>query len=174
LMSAARERYDDPHLSLALFDHARNLSALSCIFGCTTPAYNELLETRWGSFRDLRGVHAALEEMRVNGVTPDSRTRALVDDVRREIGARTLWLEESETGSGEVWTIITAIERLVARRTPRRALTGDHQSRQPQQPWHDVWKNPEVTVDEGTGYGFGEWPEPGSSRQVRRRASQSS
>jgi Mtf2 family len=173
LMSTARERYDDPHLALALFDHARTLSALSYIFGCTTPAYNELLETRWGSFRDLRGVHAALEEMRANGVPPDSRTRALVEDVRREIGARTLWLEESETGSGEVWTILSAIERLTARRAPRQAPMSEERPRQPKRPYHDVWKNPEVTVDEDTGYRFGEWPELGSRQQIRRRASQS-
>ena len=84
LMSAACEKYDDPHLALTLFEHVRNLSPLSYIFGCTTPAYNELLETRWGSFRDLRGVHAALKEMRVNGISPDSRTRALVSTPVKE------------------------------------------------------------------------------------------
>ena len=177
LMSTAREKYDDPHLALALFEHARNLSSLSYIFGCTTPAYNELLETRWGSFRDLRGVHAALEEMRANGVSPDSRTRALVDDVRREIGARTLWLEESEMGSGEVWAILREIERLVARRAPRRTPTDEHRPRQREQkPAHDVWKNPELVADgEEAGYRFGEWPEPRSRWQPqRRRAAQSS
>ncbi|KAH9979080.1 hypothetical protein BGW80DRAFT_1282814 [Lactifluus volemus] len=174
LMNAARERYEDPHLALALFDHARNLSPLSYIFGCTTPAYNELLETRWGSFRDLRGVHAGLEEMRANGVPPDSRTRALADDVRRETGARTLWLEETETGSGEVWIMLNTIERLAARRTPRRPSTVDERSRKPQRARHDVWKNPEVTADENTGYRFGEWPELGNNPQVRRRALQSS
>ena len=172
LMNSARERYDDPHLALALFDHARNLSPLSYIFGCTTPAYNELLETRWGAFRDLRGVHAALEEMRANGVSPDQRTRALVDDVRREIGARTVWLEETETGSGEVWTMLGEIERLVARRAPRQASTSDHRPHQRHQPAHDVWKNPELTSDESSGYRFGEWPEPGRRRQPRRRAAQ--
>ncbi len=173
LMSTAREKYDDPHLALAVFEHARNLSPLSYIFGCTTSAYNELLETRWGSFRDLRGVHAALEEMRANGVSPDSRTRALVDDVRREIGARTLWLEESETGSGEVWAILREIERLAARRAPRRTPTDEHRARQRQQPAQDVWKNPELAVDEGAGYCFGEWPEPRSRWQARRAAQSS-
>jgi hypothetical protein len=174
LMGTARERYDDPHLALALFEHARNLSPLSYIFGCTTPAYNELLETRWDSFRELRGVHAALEEMRANGISPDSRTRALVDDVRREVGARTIWLEESESGSGEVWTLLKEIERFVARRAPRQAFTGDHRSDQRQQQPHDAWKNPELTSDESSGYRFGEWPEPGRRRQPRRQASQSS
>jgi Mtf2 family len=174
LMSTARARYDDPNLALALFEHARNLSPLSYIFGCTTPAYNELLETRWGSFRDLRGVHAGLEEMRANGISTDSRTRALVDDVRREVGARTIWLEESETGSGEVWAILKEIERLVARRAPRQAWVGDHPPHQGQQQQpHDAWKNPELTSDESSGYRFGEWPEPGRRQQPRRPTSQS-
>jgi hypothetical protein len=174
LMSTARDGYDDPHLALALFEHARNLSPLSYIFGCTTPAYNELLETRWHSFRDLRGVHAALEEMRANGVASDLQTRALVENVRREVGARTVWLEESETGSGEVWTMLREIERLVARRAPRQASSDDYQASQGRPRPHDVWKNPELTSDEGAGYRFGEWPEPERRRQSRRRVSQSS
>ena len=180
LMSTAREKYDDPHLALALFEHARDLSPLSYIFGCTTPAYNELLETRWGSFRDLRGVHAALDEMRANGISPDLRTRTIVEDVRRETGARTLWLEESETGSGEVWTMLREIERLVARRAPRRSPTDDvrdeHRTgRRQQQPAYDVWKNPEVAVDDDAGYRFGEWPEPrGRWQAQQRRIAQSS
>jgi hypothetical protein len=173
LMSTAREGYGDPNLALALFEHARNLSPLSYIFGCTTPAYNELLQTRWHSFRDLRGVHAALEEMRANGVSPDPHTRALVDDVRREVGARTVWLEESETGSGEVWTMLREIERLVARRPPRQASSDDYRSPQEQPRPHDVWKNPELTSDESAGYRFGEWPEPEKRRWPRQRASQS-
>ncbi|KAI9442662.1 hypothetical protein H4582DRAFT_1929935 [Lactarius indigo] len=177
LQPPARERYDDPYLALALFEHARNLSALSYIFGCTTPAYNELLETRWNSFRDLRGVHAALAEMRANGVSPDMRTRSLVDDVRRETGARTLWLEEGEAGSGEVWKLLGEIERLVARRTPRQPPSpGYHRPRQPhphphRMP-HDAWKNPDETVDRNAAYQFGEWPEPVS--RWNRRAAQSS
>jgi len=171
LMTTAREDYGDPHLAVALFEHARNLSPLSYIFGCTTPTYNELLETRWHSFRDLRGVHAALEEMRANGVFPDIRTRALVDDVRREVGARTVWLEESETGSGEVWSILREVERLVARRAPQQASSGDYRARQEQPRPHDAWKNPELTADESAGYQFGEWPEPERRRQPRRQAS---
>ena len=170
LMSTAREGYDDPHLALALFEHARNLSPLSYIFGCTTPAYNELLETRWHSFRDLRGVHAALEEMRANGVSPDLRTRFLVDDVRREVGLRTVWLEESEMDSGEVLAMIREIEGLVARRASRQASSNDFPTLQERPRPHDEWKNPELTSDESAGYQFGEWPEPKRGRQLRPRA----
>ena len=97
------ERYDDPHLSLTLFEHASKLSPLffPYILSSTTAAYYKLLKTQWDSFRDLRIVHPALEIL-ANRVSRDSRARALVDDVRREAGARrTVWLEESETGSGE-------------------------------------------------------------------------
>jgi hypothetical protein len=175
LMSTAREGYGDPHLALALFEHARNLSPLSYIFGCTTPAYNELLETRWRSFRDLRGVHAALEEMRANGVFPDLQTRALMEDIRREVGARTVWLEEGEEGSGEVLSTLKEIERLVARRAPRQLSSDEYRAVQEGPRPHDVWKNPELTSDEGAGYRFGVWPEPGRRRQYRdrRRVSQS-
>ena len=180
LISNAREVYDDPHLALAIFEHARNLSPLSYIFGCTTLAYNELLKTRWHSFRDLRGVHVALEEMRANGISPDLETRALVEDVRSEVGPRTVWLEESEKGSGEVWAMLKEVERLVARRAPRQASpSGNNQAVQEQSKPHDVWKNPELTSDESAGYQFGEWPEPERRRRRRhhrlgRRASHAS
>jgi len=109
--------------------------------------------------------------MRANGVSPDPRTRALVDDVRREIGTRTLWLEESERGSGDVWGILGEIERLVAR--PASKGTSTNNNRRPPTP-HDAWKNPELTADNDAGYHFGEWPDPESRRPARRRTSQSS
>lgn len=114
LMKKFRDKYSDPHLALSIFDYARNLSSLSYVFGCTTPAYNELIETRWSCFRDLRGVCDALEEMHVNGVEMDTRTRALSERIRREIGERNLWEEEMSSGSGEVLQMMNFIERVTA------------------------------------------------------------
>lgn len=85
LMSVFRDKYRDPHLALAIFDHTAKLSIVSYVFGCTTPTYNELLETKWRAFKDLQGCVDALEEMRTNAVTPDSRTRAIVESMRQEI-----------------------------------------------------------------------------------------
>ncbi|KAG8971724.1 hypothetical protein FRB90_010411, partial [Tulasnella sp. 427] len=45
LMRTFRERYADPFISLSLFHHARRLSVFSYVYGCTTPVYNELLDT---------------------------------------------------------------------------------------------------------------------------------
>lgn len=112
LIRTFRDKYRDPHLALSMFDHARHLSVASYVFGCTTPAYNELIETRWRCFRDLKGVHDTLEEMTVNGVDPDNRTRSLIEDLRREVGERNKWEEESELGSGEVWAMMNKIEAL--------------------------------------------------------------
>ncbi|KAI0766848.1 hypothetical protein BD413DRAFT_567489 [Trametes elegans] len=119
LMRNFRDKYQDPHLALAMFDHARNLSTSSFVLGCTTPAYNELIQTRWECFRDLRGVVDALEEMRVNGIKLDSRTRALGENIRREVGERNLWHEETSIGSGEVWDLVARLERLAVADGPR-------------------------------------------------------
>ena len=77
-MRSFRDKYKDPHLALAMFDHARNLSIASFVFGCTTPAYNELLETRWRCFRDLRGVADALDDVRRHELATAAAMRAAV------------------------------------------------------------------------------------------------
>ncbi|KAH8119630.1 hypothetical protein DFH11DRAFT_1874417 [Phellopilus nigrolimitatus] len=119
LMAAFRDRFRDPHLALSVFGHARRLSRASCVFGCTAPAYNELLRTRWACFRDLRGVADALAEMRANGVGPDARTRALAEEIRREVGARNIWQEEPSMGTGEVFEMLGKIELLSAKQAPK-------------------------------------------------------
>ncbi|KAI0718994.1 hypothetical protein C8T65DRAFT_637688 [Cerioporus squamosus] len=121
LMRTFRDKYKDPHLALAMFEHARSLSVASFVYGCTTPAYNELIETRWRCFRDLRGACDALEEMRVNGIEMDNRTRLLAETIRREVGERTLWQEESWIGSGEVWEMVGRLERLAVHKRTRQA-----------------------------------------------------
>ncbi|KAF8522420.1 hypothetical protein BU17DRAFT_64351 [Hysterangium stoloniferum] len=67
-------------------------SIASYIFGCTTPAYNELRRARWateglgtavGDNEGLRGMESVLREMKANGLGFDSSTRAFMEDVRR-------------------------------------------------------------------------------------------
>ncbi|KAG1812561.1 uncharacterized protein BJ212DRAFT_1370522, partial [Suillus subaureus] len=143
LMHSFRDKYRDPHLALSIFDYARHLSIPSYVFGCTTPAYNELLETRWSCFRDLRGVHDALEEMRVNGVEPDGRTKKLVEKLRREVGARTVWEEESMFGSGEVVGMLSKIEQLAIKEP--RGKRGKGSGRKG--PAFDAWKGDALKED---------------------------
>lgn len=150
LMRKFRDRYNDPHLALAIFEHAKHLSIASYVFGCSTNAYNELIETRWRCFRDLKGVHDALQEMAVNGVDFDVRTRKLVDTVRREVGERTLWAEDDSLGSGEAWNMLKKIEGLVMKRQTD-DTSGDQQRR-----W-DEWKNLPLEDDEKDGWGFDQW-----------------
>ncbi|KAF8840224.1 hypothetical protein BDN67DRAFT_858251, partial [Paxillus ammoniavirescens] len=86
LMRIFRTTYSNPSLSLSIFTHAARLSIPSYVFGCTAPAYNELIQAKWEGWGDLEGVCKALEEMRGNGVRGDGRTRAVVERVRREVG----------------------------------------------------------------------------------------
>ncbi|THH14797.1 hypothetical protein EW146_g5578 [Bondarzewia mesenterica] len=165
LMRTFRDKYKDPNLALSMFDHAQHLSIPSYVFGCTTPAYNELIATRWGCFRDLRGVCDALEEMRVNGVMPDGRTRLLVEGLRREVGERNLWVEEIEMGDGEVWSMLNRIEKLVAKqvrkvqdRQRERGPMDQSGTRESWDKWsvnapRDAWKNPELHEDEPSKHG---------------------
>lgn len=112
VMRTFRTTYNDPHTALALFDYARHASPTSYVTCCGTAAYNELIETKWESFHDVQGVGEAIEEMTLNKVRIDTRTRNLVEILRREIGKRSFWQEE---GFGEsqssVMSLLERIER---------------------------------------------------------------
>ncbi|KAI0373509.1 hypothetical protein BV20DRAFT_962676 [Pilatotrama ljubarskyi] len=170
LMRTFRDKYKDPHLALSMFDHARHLSIASYVFGCTTPAYNELIETRWRSFRDLRGVVEALEEMRVNGIELDSRTRLLGETIRREVGERDLWQEENSIGSGEVWELVARLERLVVAEKPRRSKKHDKDDGKParRRKWsanQEAWKRRVLEESGKETFQFERWA-PKKARQA--------
>ncbi|KAF8230202.1 hypothetical protein L208DRAFT_134420 [Tricholoma matsutake] len=166
LMRAFRDKYNDPNLALAIFDHARHLSIASYVFGCSTHAYNELIETRWKCFHDVKGVHDALEEMAVNGVDVDSRTRKLAETVRREIGQRNLWTEESELGSGEVWNMLARIDKLLAKPASFKKANYPRKSIR----W-DEWKALPLADNADDNWGFDQWKKP-KRRKVQRGASE--
>lgn len=167
LMRTFREKYRDPHTALSLFSYAQRLSIASYVFGCTTPAYNELLHTRWACFRDLRGVADALTEMRVNGVQPDAATRALAEEVRREVGARNLWQEESGLGAGaneSVFELLRKVEELSFRKQPPRPRERNsargRRSGYGLKRWttrSESWKNDASFGEETDEYKFGDW-----------------
>ncbi|OAX38089.1 hypothetical protein K503DRAFT_718720 [Rhizopogon vinicolor AM-OR11-026] len=174
LMRSFRDKYRDPHLALSIFDYARHLSIPSYVFGCTTPAYNELIETRWSSFRDLKGVHDALLEMRVNGIEPDGRTKKLVERLRREVGARTVWEEESVVGSGEVWGMLERIEGLAVKEQRRKMGKGKESGKgkaagRQRVPALDAWKGDVLKGDAEDGYEFGNWSSQPKSRPKPQR-----
>jgi len=142
LMRTLRDKFHDPHLALAIFDHAKNQSILSYVFGCTAPVYNELIETRWFCFHDLKGILEALEEMKVNGVEADTRTRRIVETIRRDAPTMRLLEEEDYFGKGQdrVMHILTQIELLVRRPpTPAHATTVKRTPR-PEKSWWEGWK----------------------------------
>ncbi|KAI5118194.1 hypothetical protein M0805_005548 [Coniferiporia weirii] len=177
LMRTFRDKFHDPHLALSIFEHARTRSIASYVFGCTTQAYNELLRTRWACFRDLRGVVDALAEMRVNGIAPDARTRALVEELRREVGARTVWQEERNVGTGEVFEMLGRIEQLSAKDKPKSGAkaTGAGATAAKSKRWNssaERWKTDDAPRKNDT-WKFGEWDLKPKNKTSRSRQQQS-
>ncbi|KAJ3478485.1 hypothetical protein NLI96_g9721 [Meripilus lineatus] len=156
LMKTFRDKYRDPYLALSMFEHARQLSIASFVFGCTTPAYNELIQTRWECFRDLRGVCDALDEMRVNAVEIDYRTRALAETIRREVGARNLWEEETSGSNGEVWNMVSFIEKITIKRNSGREVS-DPVGKKVKKwgPSDEEWRTKALSNDDN--WVFGKW-----------------
>ncbi|KAF9219582.1 hypothetical protein BS17DRAFT_740489, partial [Gyrodon lividus] len=162
LMRLFRTTYSNPSLSLSIFTHAAHLSIPSYVFGCTAPAYNELIQAKWEGWGDLEGVCKALEEMRGNGVRGDGRTRVVAERVRREVAearpkedinplARRLW---AELGEAEVMRLLTRIEKLVLRDPPRKPRLDVSKKG-----WkgEESWKSAVLKPDDEDGWEFGSW-----------------
>jgi len=170
LMRAFRDKFHDPHLALAIFDHAKNLSIFSYVFGCTAPAYNELIETQWFCFHDLKGILDALEEMKVNAVEADNRTRRIVETIRRDAPTMRLLEEEDYFGMGQdrVMHILTQIELLVRNPSaPARPSTVKRTTRpkRPRKPWSEGWKDGvDGKFNEAKGGGDWSWGSWGSPK----------
>ena len=114
LMRTFRDKYHDPHLALSIFNYAKTLSIVSYVFGCSTEAYNELVQTKWECFRDIQGVHDAINEMIVNGVPVNSGTRKWVENVRRDVLNQRVRPDTSDAGQNEVWQLLTKMELTLA------------------------------------------------------------
>lgn len=84
-MRLLRKNFNNPHLALALFQHAQTASLESYLCGCLTSAYNEVIHVRWYSFRDLAGIEQAVREMDSNGLKWDKTTRSLIDTICDEV-----------------------------------------------------------------------------------------
>jgi hypothetical protein len=146
VMRTFRTKYWDPHAALAVFDHAHTASPVSYVTCCGTAAYNELIETKWDSFRDLQGVCDALEEMSLNKVRIDTRTNKLVESLRREVGQRNFWQEEGfgESHSG-VMHLLKKIESICWPAVDRPVHNQLSQNRFAPQKWRvdsEEWKRP--------------------------------
>ncbi|WWC88688.1 uncharacterized protein L201_003601 [Kwoniella dendrophila CBS 6074] len=85
LLRTLRVNYNSPHLVLSLFNYAQNISLESYLSGCLTEVYNEVLLTRWESFRDLNGVELGIREMEIMGIDWDQQTSKLISKIYEEI-----------------------------------------------------------------------------------------
>lgn len=175
-MRIFRTTYSNPSLSLAIFNHAARVSIPSYVFGCTAPAYNELIEAKWEGWGDLEGVCNALEEMRANGVKIDGRTRIVVEKVRREVGearpaelgedgqghvevnplARRVW---GELGEVEVMKLLHRIEQLALRDRSRKSTASPHE---------ESWKSAVLRPVGDDGWSFDGWDKKQKQKRTRK------
>jgi hypothetical protein len=100
-----------PHLSLAMFAHARALGLESFLAGCQTSAFNQLLRTRWDAFRDLHGVADAVGDMDKTGVAWDKNTKVIVAAVVDYAGAEILARREHRWGADDAYRLVQVLER---------------------------------------------------------------
>ena len=147
LIKTFRERFHDPHLALAIFQHAKHLSVASYIFGCSTDTYNEVIQTYWSSFQDVQAARDTLQEMITNRVAIDGFTMKLVEQIRQKL-ARDLNTDDLE--HQRLWSFVTEMEVMVGGTQP---LTS--QGSAPRKNW-DSWKHKLATAKEEDD-GFDDW-----------------
>ena len=146
LMRAFRDKFRDPHIALSIFHHAKHLAIESFVAGCTSSSYHEYIVTVWTCFRDIKSVYDAVEEMSINGITPNSFTRSYVDSIRREVFKDTT-SEDASVVKFEVMRLVTRIDSLLAKKR-RSKRSADRE------PWNEQWKANEGVEN---GYEFGNW-----------------
>ena len=161
LIRTFRDKYHDPHLALSIFNYAKSLSIVSYVFGCSTEAYNELLQTKWECFRDLPGVYQSINEMIVNGVPVNTRTRKWVETVRRDVLSQKERVDTDERGQNENWQLLTKIDQVIASNDAQRG---------PRTRW-ESWKSEAMKDDkaEGDNWSFDNWGEMFKKRQTSQR-----
>jgi hypothetical protein len=116
LMHEFRETYNNPHLSIAIFDYTRHRSIISFVTGCTVVSYNELMRNHWNSFRDLPTILSIAEEMRINGVQPVDRTKSLYLKIHEEALHQSVWFEG---GKEEVMKMLERLGNLMQSKDSR-------------------------------------------------------
>ena len=159
LMRTFRDKYHDPHLALSIFNYAKSLSIVSYVFGCSTEAYNELVETKWECFRDLPGIYQSINEMIVNGVPVNTRTRKWVETVRRDVLSQRERLDTNEAGQKEVWQLLTKIDQAIA----------SNDARQGSKTRWEHWKAEVMKDDKDDNWSFDNWGDTPKYKQYPRR-----
>jgi hypothetical protein len=113
VMKVSRQAFNNPHLSLAFFHHARTSSTESYLVGCLASAYNELIRTRWECFRDLDGVDQAIREMDANAVSWDIKSQLVIGKIVEEVGREVLEKGTEAWGGERVYEVLDRLERKV-------------------------------------------------------------
>jgi len=78
--------------AMSVFERVKRLGAESYVVGCSTGAYNEMLQTKWEAYKDVSKIVELVDEMKINGIEGSQKTveilRSIIDEIRkRKCGA---------------------------------------------------------------------------------------
>jgi len=104
-MIAFRQGFNDLVGAMSLFERVKGLGAESYVVGCSTGAYNEMLQTKWEAYKDVSRVVELVDEMEVNGIEGDQKTMEILRTIIDEVGE----MERGRMGLG-AQSIITDVD----------------------------------------------------------------
>jgi hypothetical protein len=91
-MITFRRDFNDLMGAMSVFERVKRLGAESYVVGCSTGAYNEMLQTKWEAYKDVSKIVELVDEMKINGIEGSQKTveilRSIIDEIRkRKCGA---------------------------------------------------------------------------------------
>lgn len=86
--------YKSPDTALSIFHLAKKQSLKSFIYVCTTPVYNQVIESHWESYKSISSILELVNEMKVNGIKPNTDTYYALKKISED--AHTMLLDEDQ------------------------------------------------------------------------------
>ena len=84
-MEILRGNFNDLAGAISIFERTKRLGAESYVVGCSTAVYNQILETKWESFRDMYKIVELIQEMKANAIEPNRKTVEILRAITAEV-----------------------------------------------------------------------------------------
>ncbi|KAG0641170.1 hypothetical protein HOY80DRAFT_955728 [Tuber brumale] len=86
-MITFRQNFNDLVGAMSVFERVKRLGAESYVVGCSTGAYNEMLQTKWEAYKDVSKIVELVDEMKINAVEGSQKTveilRSIVNEIKK-------------------------------------------------------------------------------------------
>ncbi|PWW80607.1 hypothetical protein C7212DRAFT_361592 [Tuber magnatum] len=85
-MITFRQNFNDLAGAMSIFERVKRLGAESYVVGCSTGAYNEMLQTKWEAYKDVSKIVELVDEMEVNVIEGSQKTATILQSIVDEVG----------------------------------------------------------------------------------------